>query len=131
MSPQVAIVQDIYAAYVRGDIASILNQLAADVVWEVEGPPSLSFTGIRRGVQETTGFFEALGRDYSDHSIAMTDFVASGDAVVAFGRYEATAKATGKRASTPLAHYWTFRNGKVARYVNYLDTAAFVEAQRP
>jgi ketosteroid isomerase-like protein len=61
----------------------------------------------------------------------MTEFLASGDAVAVFGRYSATVRATGVRVDTPVGHYFKFRDGKIVRYVNLINTAAFVEAQRP
>ena len=58
----------------------------------------------------------------------VTTYISSGDEVATFGRYDATVKATGVRVSTPLAHYFKFRDGKVSRYVNYINSGAFVEA---
>lgn len=58
----------------------------------------------------------------------MTEFFQSGDAVAAFGRYQATVKASGIRVDTPVAHYFKFRDAKVARYVNIVNTGAFLEA---
>ena len=60
----------------------------------------------------------------------MTEFFSTSDAVAAFGRYQATVK-TGIRIDTPVAHYFKFRDGKVSRYVNFINSAAFVEAKRP
>jgi ketosteroid isomerase-like protein len=31
---------------------------------------------------------------------------------------------------TPVAHYFKFRDGKVVRYINITNSAAFVEANR-
>ncbi len=39
-------------------------------------------------------------------------------------------KATGKRVTSPVAHYWKFRDGKVTRYINHIDTAAFVDGMK-
>ncbi len=52
-------------------------------------------------------------------------------AFTARGRYQATVKATGIRVDTPVAHYFKFRDGKIARYINIINSAAFVEANRP
>src|SRR5258708_8265448 len=115
MSDLASTVQEIYSAFGRGDVPAILARLADDVVWETEGPAIISFTGTRHGIAETKGFFDAIGKDHSNPVLTMTDFVASGDTVAAIGRYEATMKATGKRVSSPVAHYWKFHDGKVAR----------------
>ncbi len=104
--------------------------MSADVSWEFEAPPEISWGGIRRGPAEAAGFFTGIAAEHADPNLEMTEFVSSGDAVAAFGRYQATVRATGRRVDTPVAHYFQFRDGKVARYINMVNTAAFVEAGR-
>ncbi len=60
----------------------------------------------------------------------MTDYFSTNDSVAAFGRYDATVKATGKRVSSPVAHFFNFRDGKVSRYVNYVNSGGFLEAAK-
>jgi len=127
----ISTVQEIYAAFGLSDLQAILSPLADDVVWETEGPAIISFTGARHGIAETKGFFEAIGKDHLNPVLTMTDYVGSADTVAAIGRYEVTLKATGKRVNSPVAHYWKFRDGKVARYTGFLDTAAVVEGLKP
>jgi len=126
MSDLVQTVKDMYAAFGRGDIDGIMRHVADDVSWEAEGPAELVFTGIRNGKQETLRFFEGIAQEHRDPKLEMTEFVASGNSVAAFGRYEATLK-SGRRVDSPVGHLFEFRDGKVARYVNLLNTAAFVE----
>lgn len=128
MSNNLQTVRDMYAAFSSGDIAFVLSCLDENVVWESEGPASLSFSGIRRGVAAATGFFEAIGNDHDNIKLDMPVIFGDGDYVAAFGRYSVTMKATGKPVDTPLAHFWTFNNGKVTRYVNYSNTAGYLEA---
>jgi uncharacterized protein len=124
------IVQEIYAAFGRGDVKAILDRVTDDVVWESEGPAIVAYTGIRHGKTEAAVFFQAIGADHSNPQLTIAEYVASGDAVMTIGRYSATMKATGKKLDTPIAHYWKFRDGKVARYVGFTDTAAAVDALR-
>ena len=130
MTENVQTVKDIYAAFGRGDIPAILGRLADDVVWEAEGPASISFTGIRRGVPDTSGFFAGIDREHAEPQLDIQSVIGSGDEVAAFGRYAATMKNTGKRVTTPIAHYWKFRDGRVVRYINYIDTAALVDGMK-
>jgi len=123
-------VLEMYAAFGRGDVQTILSMLAADVVWETEAPAALSFGGIRHGVAQTEGFFAGLAKEHADPKLEMKEFFTAGDAVAVFGRYEATVRTTGKRVSTPVAHYFNFRDGKVVRYIGLLNTGAFVEAMK-
>jgi ketosteroid isomerase-like protein len=121
-------IKDIYAAFGRGDIATILARMTDDVSWEFEAPASISWSGIRHTPREAAGFFAGIAAEHADPNLEMTEFFATSDAVAAFGRYQATVKATGIRVDTPVAHYFHFRGGKIARYVNIINSAAFVEA---
>jgi ketosteroid isomerase-like protein len=119
-------VKEMYAAFKRGDPQAILEKLDPDVQWEFEAPSEISFAGIRKGPKEASGFFDGIEKDHKEPDLEMTEFLTSADAVAAFGRYRATMKATGKRVDSPVAHLFKFRDGKVVRYVNFLNTAAFV-----
>lgn len=135
MSDPINKIKDIYDAFGRGDIATILASLTDDVSWEFEAPAELSWSGIRRTPQEAAGFFAGIAAEHADPKLEMTEFFSTRlfsneDAVAAFGRYQATVKATGIRVDTPVAHYFKFRDGKIARYVNVVNSAAFVEANR-
>src|SRR5215831_10992852 len=40
---------ELYAAFLRGDLEALLAGLAEDVDWQVVGPPSIPFAGTVRG----------------------------------------------------------------------------------
>jgi uncharacterized protein len=128
MADLVSKTKELYAAFGRGDVATLLGNMTDDVSWEFEAPTVISWGGIRRGPTEAAGFFAGIGAEHADPVLNMTEFFESDSAVAAFGRYDATIKATGVRVSTPVAHYFKFRDGKVCRYMNFINTAAFVEA---
>jgi ketosteroid isomerase-like protein len=130
MSDLIAEIKRIYAAFGRGDIAIILASLADDVSWEFEAPSEISWSGIRHSPQETAGFFAGIVAEHADPDLEMTEFFSSDDAVAAFGRYRATVKASGIRVDTPVAHYFKFRDGKITRYINLVNSGAFLEANR-
>ncbi len=43
------LIQKIYAAFARGDIQTILDNLTSDVEWTLEGPAIIPFAGKRNG----------------------------------------------------------------------------------
>ena len=131
MSNLAQTVHELYAAFGRGDLPSILAKLSEDVVWESEGTNAISFSGVRHGIKETGRFFEALAADHANPQLTISDYVASGDTVMTLGRYQATMKATGKLWDSPIAHYFKFRDGKVIRYVGLANSAAAVDALQP
>ena len=61
----IAVVQQAYAAFQRGDVAGVLALVAEDVEWEgVKGvPPSVPFGGVRRGRPAVEEFFAIVGRE--------------------------------------------------------------------
>jgi len=71
---------------------------------------------------------KGIAAEHADPKLEMTEFFQSGDAVTAFGRYQATVKVSGVRVDSPVAHYFKFRYGKVARYVDIVNSGAFLEA---
>lgn len=131
MSDLVNKIKDIYAAFGRGDITTILASLTDDVSWEFEAPVELSWSGIRKTPQEAAGFFAGIAAEHIDPILKMTEFFSTSDAVAAFGRYQATVKATGILVDTPVAHYFKFRDGKIARYINFINSGAFLQAGQP
>lgn len=129
MADLVSRIQEIYAAFGRGDVEWILSNVADDVSWEFEAPAVLSWGGNRHSREEAAGFFSGIAAEHADPVLQMTEFFSTKDAVAAFGRYDATVRASGIRVSTPVAHYFKFRDdGKISRYINVINTAAFVEA---
>ncbi|MBZ5633144.1 MAG: nuclear transport factor 2 family protein [Acidobacteriia bacterium] len=128
MSDLIQTIKDLYAAFGRGDVAAILSQLAPDVSWEVEAPAEVAFAGIRKGPEAVKGFFQAIASDHADPKLEITDYFSSADAVGTFGRYQCTLKKTGKRVDSPVAHLFKFRGGKIVRFVDHINTAAFLEA---
>lgn len=129
MSDLIQTVKAMYAAFGRGDVEGILAHVADDVLWEAEGPADLGFTGIRHGKQETLGFFEGIAREHVEPKLDMKDFIASSDSVAVFGRYSFTLRRSGRRVDSPVGHLFQFRGGKVARFVNLVNTADYVESQ--
>jgi hypothetical protein len=130
VSDHIQTIKDLYAAFGRGDAATILSKLSSDVSWEVEGPSEISFAGIRKGPEAVKEFFQAIANDHADPKLEIAEYLGSADAVATFGRYKCTLKKTGKHIDSPVAHLFKFRDGKIVRFVDHINTAAFVEAAR-
>ncbi|HEY9636538.1 MAG TPA: nuclear transport factor 2 family protein [Coleofasciculaceae cyanobacterium] len=58
--PNVAIIKRYYDAYGKGDIATVREIFAPDIVWRIPGHHPLS--GAKRGVDEVLAFFQQLGK---------------------------------------------------------------------
>ncbi len=125
-------VQGIYEAFGRGDIPAVLAALAADVSWsEAEGnpyqPTGAPWVGPEQVMER---LFVRLGSEWDGFSAKVEQLHDAGQTVVAEGRYTGTFLATGQALDAQMCHAWTFRDGKVTRFQQYLDTAQMCAAMQ-
>jgi len=126
-----SVVEEVYAAFGRGDIPAILGKLSPDVVWAVEGREGDYPTfGARHGPDGALAFFQALGATEDITAFEPQTFHPSGDTVLVQGRIGLTLKANGRALDYAWAHVFTVRDGKVAAFKEFYDTALVVEAYR-
>ena len=127
----VTTVQSMYAAFGKGDIATILNGVTPDVDWHCNGRPSDYPTfGQRKGPKEVGEFFKIVAETGDFSEFSPREFYADGDHVFVLGHYALTLKKNGKKIASDFCHVFTFRSGKVAKLREFLDTAAAAEAFR-
>lgn len=119
------LVQDAYAAFGRGDITALLGYFADDVVWRgVYGAGAhVPTSGERRGKAAVARFFDQVAANITFSRFEPTEFIATGDKVVALGHYTATTP-LGTGFDSDFAMVFTIRNGKVARFQEFCDSAA-------
>ncbi len=127
----VNLIDSLYAAFRRGDLNAILDIVSDDTEWIVYGPEELEFTGQFHGRNGVKKFLEALIATQDEITVEINDRIAQGNKAVAIGSYSARIKATGKRATIPIAHVWTIENGKITRFLDFFDTAAAKAAYSP
>lgn len=130
-APNVALVKGLYAAFGKGDIAAIVATMAPDVDWVVVGRASdVPTFGPRKGPAAVQEFFGLVGSNYTFSEFAPKEFYPVGDKVFVLGHYTMTIKKTGKPAESDWVHIFTFADGKVSRFREFLDTARAAEAFR-
>lgn len=122
------IVQQIYAAFGRGDLPTLLSLLADDVQWTLNGKGSIPYGGRHAGKKAVERWFGLLGQTVTFTQFEIDRTVANGSTVFCFGREAGTVKATGKSYGTPLLHVWEFTNGRVASFSDYFDSEAISTA---
>lgn len=116
------IIGDIYSAFGKGDIPSVLAAMDPAMTWDeaegfMYGGRHFGPTGILEGV------FQRLGTEWEGFSAVPEKIVDGGDGNVAvFGRYSGTYLPTKKSMSVPFAHAWTVRDRKATSFVQYTDT---------
>jgi ketosteroid isomerase-like protein len=118
-----------YAAFGRGDIQFILNNLTADCRWVIPGE-GLPYAGTFTGPSGVARFFEQMLAAETVTAFEPREFYANGDSVVALGSEACTVNATGKPAATNWAMRFSIRDGKVSSFESYFDTLAYGGAYR-
>ena len=130
-TPNVALVKSVYAAFGKGDIATIVAAVTADIDWESVGRPSdVPTLGPRKGQAAVQEFFNIVGSSYTFSEFSPKEFYAVGDKVFVLGHYAMTVKKTGKVIESDWVHIFTFAGAKVKMFREFLDTARAAEAFR-
>ena len=127
----VTTVQSMYAAFGKGDIATIIAALTPDIDWQSVGRPSDFPTfGPRKGPKEVGEFFKTVAATNDFSEFSPREFYADGDKVFVLGYYAITLKKNGKKIASDWCHIFTFSGGKVVKFREFLDTAVAAEAFR-
>ena len=105
-------VQQLYAAFGRGDVPHILAGLASDVDWEHDAFPNpVPWLQPLKGRDQVPTFFEVLMSNVEITVFKPTQFFADGNTVVVLLDLEFTVRATGKRVIEPdEVHIWRFND---------------------
>ncbi|MGE3285131.1 MAG: nuclear transport factor 2 family protein [Pseudonocardia sp.] len=132
MDTKIQTVQDVYAAFGRGDVDAILAVLTDDVDWASEPESAIApWFGVRRGKAEVPSFFAALADNVKVTEFTPLAFTSSDTDVMVVIRFAYTVTATGRSGEMDLHHWWRFRGGKIAFYRGTEDTALTAQLLTP
>jgi uncharacterized protein len=124
-------VQQLYAAFGRGAIPAILDQLASDVDWEYGtlGAP-VPWLQPRKGRAAAAGFFQVLADQLEITQFEPKAILGQGNLVVAVIDVQIRVKATGRVVTEPEEiHIWHFNDqGQVQKFRHRVDTWASAQA---
>jgi ketosteroid isomerase-like protein len=126
---RVETVQDLYAAYGRGDMPALLDTLDEAVDWAAEAAgDAVPWYGRYTGRAQVPAFFAAIGS-----TVTVTEFdvvgIASNDSdVIATVHWTYRVNATGRTASMYMQHWFRFRDGKIVFFRGSEDSAQSVRA---
>jgi len=117
-------VQEMYAAFERGDVPAILERLDPNIEWEYDASPTeVPWLQPRHGREGATEFFTSLG-ELEFHRFEPKTILEEGKVVVALVDVDATVRKTGTRVQElDEVHIWHFGDdGLVARFRHRADT---------
>jgi ketosteroid isomerase-like protein len=119
----------LYDAFSRADIAYVLGALDPQVEWNeaenflyADGNPYVGPQAV------LTGVLARLAGEWDGFSASPEKMIADNDTVACVGRYRGTYKATGNAVNAQFVHVFTYKDGKIAKFQQYTDTAQFQAA---
>jgi hypothetical protein len=125
----VNIVRGLYQAFATGDIPSIIAALDPQVEWwEAENfiyadkNPYVGSDAVLEGV------FMRIADEWEGFAVSPKEVLDAGETAIGYGYYTGTYKKNGEAVRAQFAHFFTFRDGKVAKFQQYTDTAQFLRA---
>ncbi len=116
------IISGVYDAFAKGDVPTVLGAMDANIQWiEAEGfMYGGTFTGPSAVLENV---FMKFATEWEGFSVVPERIVDGGDGnVVSLGTYSGKYLRTGKSVSVPFVHAWEFRDGKIVKMRQYLDT---------
>jgi limonene-1,2-epoxide hydrolase len=123
MATHIEIVNRIIEAWKRGDVDGVLSHLAEDVEYHylVGERPLIGKDWVRR-------FLEKFGHGQTDIRWRVVNHASNGDRLLVEG-IDDYVDAEGRRIQTPYMGIFEFRDGKVRRWRDYVDTGLIAKAK--
>ena len=125
----VKIVKNVYKAFGRGDIPTVLSAFHPEIHWhEAEGNPYMPSGDPLIGPEEVLNkLFVRLGEEWDGFTVHPNTYIDAGDTVVVECRYTGAFKDTGKDMDVQVCHIWKVQDGKLKNFQQYMNTAALQE----
>jgi len=117
-------ITQLYRDYESGNLANIVASLPDDFrfEWPFE-PATARYSGIRHSKRELLAQLEDMRKDFTFNAYRATSILVDGDRAAAQLEADVTSVATGRRFTTRIAHFWSFKDGVPVHLVEYTDTA--------
>ena len=120
----VQLAKDIYAAFGRGDIPTVLEAFHPKIEWrEAEGnpyqPAGTPWVGPQAVLEH---LFVRLGSEWEGFAVNVRALHDAGECVVMEGRYTGTYKPSSRSVDAQVCHILRFQDGKLMSFQQYVDT---------
>lgn len=121
-----ALIAHIYGEMARGDIQSLLEHLTDDIEWTHQIDPRLAkFGGTHKGIAAVAKNFQDINAVMPPAAIVGLEMTAEDERVSVLCRI--TRSREDRVVSTRSSHHFTFRDGKIATFLEILDTSEVMQ----
>ena len=129
MATNADIVKNLYEAFARGDVPTVLGFFDPQIEWnEADNVRYADRNPYRGPMAVAEGVFGRLIADVDQFAAVPANFIDGGDRVVVEGRYKGKVKTTGAVLDAQFAHVYTLQGGRIVRFQQYTDTAQWAKA---
>ena len=117
-----------YDLFMKGEIDGVIGLCADDIAWISPKTEPIPFSGNFHGKAELGRFFKLMSEAIEFEHFEPQSFIADADKVAVSGSSRVKVLETGARFDDAWVHIFTMKNGKIARFEQYNNSAAFVAA---
>jgi ketosteroid isomerase-like protein len=120
-------IRDAYAGFAEGNPAPLFGMMDPKIEWiEAAGYP---YAGTYVGPDAVgSGVFARLAADWDPYTVECDHIIADADSAASVGTYRGTNKATGKSFEARFVHVWHFRDDRLIKLEQVVDSAKVNEA---
>lgn len=122
------IVRQAYDSFNAKDFDRLGSMIAPQCSWNVAGPSEIPWAGHYEGPDQVKDYARKLADAVHFQSFDPKTFLEQGDTVVVCGAESAVVGQTGKDYVNLFAHIFTLKDGKIAFFQEYGDTAEIERA---
>ena len=125
----IQLTQEIFQAFATGNIPFLLNILADDIEWYVAGSREhLPLAGTYKGREQVAQVFQTVSQYLELQQFQPEEFVAQNNQVAVFGKAKGNIRPNNSVVEYDWVHLYTWQDGKVIKFREYLDTGAMATA---
>jgi ketosteroid isomerase-like protein len=118
------LLEELYAARVRGDLETIVRLFAANATFQVAGTDDASqMPTLVKGNAAITKLMQTMITDFEVSDFTIVEMLIDGPSAAVRWQGTFMYTKTGQMFSTELADFITMAEGKVVSFIEFLDTA--------